>query len=75
MFAVVIAVNFDGGRIMKKFETPMMDIQRFNAEDTISTSGCSVEAFDCSGCYCVRVDCDETYTPECSGCFDDVGDI
>jgi len=60
---------------MKKFETPMMDIQRFNTEDTISTSGCTVEALGCVGCYCIGVDCDNTYSADCSGCYDNVDDI
>ena len=58
---------------MKKFEVPMMNIQRLDAEDVIATSTvCAVEAFHCASCYCVAVDCG-SFTcgdNECSGCYD-----
>ncbi|MBR0228357.1 MAG: hypothetical protein IJQ62_08410 [Clostridia bacterium] len=58
---------------MKKFEVPMMDIQRFDTEDIIYTSKvCAVEAFNCPSCYCVAVDCGEfTCDANNFGCPDD----
>ena len=56
---------------MNRFRVPVMDIQRFNAEDIIATSGCSVEALNCADdCYCVGVICNpycgsQTCNEEC----------
>ena len=57
---------------MKHFTTPLMEIQRLVPEDVFTTS-CTVEALGCDWCYCVAVDCKDTYTPECTGCHDDWG--
>jgi hypothetical protein len=43
---------------MKRFETPMMEIQRLSTED-IFTNSCTVEALGCTSCYCVAVTCDD----------------
>ena len=48
---------------MKKFEIPMMDIQRFDAEEAISTSTC-YQSFACKDCYCTAVGCSWPY--ECN---------
>ena len=57
---------------MKKFEAPMMDIQRFDSEEIIAASGCTVKALGCTSCYCVAVTCEHTpEPPDCPGCFND----
>lgn len=60
---------------MKRFGIPMMDVQRLEAENVITTSGCNVEALNCADdCYCVSVTCN----PYCSSqtcnedCYTDV---
>ena len=58
---------------MKKFEAPMMDIQRLDAEDVIATSRvCAVEAYNCESCYCVAVDCGifTCDANDCGDCYD-----
>ena len=42
---------------MKKFELPMMEVQRFAPEDVFTTS-CRTEGLGCDSCYCVAVSCD-----------------
>lgn len=44
---------------MRKFEMPMMEIQRLTSEDVFTASGCTVEALGCYSCYCIGVDCDD----------------
>ena len=46
---------------MKKFEVPMMSIQRLGTEEIIRTSGCQVEVQACVSCYCTEVTCDSGY--------------
>lgn len=50
---------------MKKFEIPMMVIQRLNAEFTTYSSDCMVEADVCLSCYCSGVTCEGKYS--CDG--------
>ena len=42
---------------MKKFQVPMMDIQRFDAEEAIFTSTTCQQSFACEDCYCTSVGC------------------
>lgn len=42
---------------MRKFEMPIMEIQRLASEDVLTSSDCRVEALGCTSCYCVAVDC------------------
>ena len=55
--------NLEGEK-MRKFETPVMSIQKLVSEEIVRTSSC-FEAHDCLSCYCVAVTCDGTY--ECIG--------
>ena len=50
---------------MKKFSIPVINIQKFDAEGTISTSGCWVEAQACINCYASAAECPGDYS--CSG--------
>ncbi len=50
---------------MKKFEIPMIHVQRLEADYIITGSECMVEADACLKCYCSGVTCDGTYT--CDG--------
>ena len=51
---------------MKKFEFPVMSIQKLDAEDFMRTSTPSCfETFACTECYCGMVQCASGY--ECSG--------
>ncbi len=50
---------------MKKFEVPMMSIQKLDSENIIRTSGNCFETFACTECYCELVQCGGTY--ECTG--------
>jgi hypothetical protein len=49
---------------MKKFEKPVMMIQKLDPEGVIGTSSC-FEKFACTSCYCQTVQCGGTY--ECIG--------
>ena len=57
------AITTEGTK-MKVFEKPVMDVQRLDAEEIMSTSVC-FEAFECKSCYCSAVTCDPVYT--CTG--------
>lgn len=52
---------------MKKFDTPVMIIQKFGTEEIIRTSTC-FEIFACLDCYCTSVTCDGTYICEAQNC-------
>lgn len=49
---------------MKKFEIPMMRVQRLEPENIMRTSNC-FESFDCKECYCRAVQCGGTFV--CDG--------
>lgn len=60
------------GKKMKRFETPVLEIQRLAPEDVFTTS-CTVEALGCDSCYCIGVVCDEySCNHQCPGCYDDL---
>ena len=46
---------------MKKFEAPVMSIDKLDPTEVIATSGCP-EAHSCKGCYCAIVDCDSAWS-------------
>ena len=50
---------------MRKFEKPIIDIQRFNKEDFVMTSGTCPQIHTCEDCYCAIVTCESAYS--CSG--------
>ncbi|MBR4333743.1 MAG: hypothetical protein IKP72_13765 [Clostridia bacterium] len=52
---------------MKKFEAPMMDVQRFGEEDIVASSDCRTEALGCESCYVSAGQCGDTYVP-CASC-------
>ena len=45
---------------MKKFSTPVLEIQWLTPEDVFTTS-CATEALGCDSCYVTAGDCDDTY--------------
>ena len=50
---------------MKRFEAPIMNIQKLANEEIIRTSvGCMVESLACLDCYCTSVQCSGTYVCE-----------
>ena len=49
---------------MRKFEVPIMRIQRLEKEDFMMTSGCYL-IYTCEDCYCAIVTCASAYS--CSG--------
>ena len=55
---------------MKRFEAPMMEMQKLPVEDVFTASDCNIEALGCYSCYCISVDCDnfECTTHDC-GCY------
>ena len=56
---------------MKRFDAPMMEIQRLALEDVFTTS-CTTEALGCDSCYFVAVSCDP-YTCSTNVCKDHCG--
>ena len=59
-----MVVNKEGYR-MKKFSTPVLEIQRLAPED-VFTNSCTVEALGCDSCYVTAGECDDTYVG-CTG--------
>lgn len=60
---------------MRKFNAPLMEIQRLAQEDVFTASNCRVEAEGCPSCYCVAVVCDDyTCSHTCPGCDNDIFD-
>ena len=49
---------------MKRFEAPVMSIQKLVSEEIVRTSGC-FEIFACEDCYCTAVQCESGYV--CDG--------
>ena len=41
----------------KRFEAPIMEVQRLAPDDVFTGSDCRVEAKGCASCYCVAVTC------------------
>lgn len=46
---------------MKRFDTPVMSVQKLSTETIITGSSCLVEVQACLDCYCVGVTCDSSY--------------
>ena len=57
---------------MRRFEEPMMEIQRLDSEDIFTASDCRTEALGCPSCYCSAVGCD-SHNSQCPGCYNDLG--
>lgn len=49
---------------MKRFEAPVMRIQKLVSEEIVRTSSC-FEIFACEDCYCTMVQCEAGYV--CDG--------
>ena len=47
---------------MKRFEKPIMIIQRLERDEILRTSGCMVEAVACISCYASAVECPSGFT-------------
>ena len=50
---------------MKRFDVPVMKIQKLESEEIMRTSTGCFESFACKECYCGIVQCGGSY--ECSG--------
>ena len=54
---------------MKKFNVPVMDVQKLDPEGVIATSSCEVcNTVGCIACYCGVVDCETGYTCDSRVC-------
>lgn len=53
---------------MKKFVTPVMNIQRLEAQDVLTASGLCFEINACIDCYCTEVVCDDVYGCDAQKC-------
>lgn len=54
---------------MKKFDAPVMDIQRLDLDGIISTSSCQVcNTVGCIDCYCGVVACTPPYNCDSRNC-------
>lgn len=60
------------GNTMKRFEAPVMSVDRLDTAEVIATSSGCWEAHECKNCYCGVVDCDDTWSCNkviCAGVF------
>ena len=53
---------------MKRFIAPVMNIQRLEVQDVLSTSGTCFEINACVDCYCTEVVCDDVYSCDAQNC-------
>ena len=54
---------------MKKFNVPVVDVQRLDLEGIIATSSCQVcNTVGCIDCYCGVVECEGVYTCDSRNC-------
>ena len=54
---------------MKRFDTPVIDVQRINPDGVIATSTCQVcNTVGCIECYCGFVTCEGNYTCDSRVC-------
>ena len=53
---------------MKRFTAPMMEIQRLEPEDVLTSSDCTIESLGCTTCYCALVTCPSGYHCDSNTC-------
>lgn len=53
---------------MKKFETPVLDVQKLDMEGIIATSCQVCNTVGCLDCYCGSVTCDPPYSCDSRNC-------